>query len=319
MANKKFNIIFNRKLNILLFLLILVIILIIISLFVKSKESLPNIKENNEYEYNLDLNKGYAKEDIDDIEKVRNLFSSYLSSADYSMFNQPNFDLTERYSKDSEITSIAQKLLSKYTKIKIDNENILTFDKNSRCIIIRNGPCTLNTNVNVDIPVSHFNYYLFNESFVPASNGTWCVFPNGLDDTFVFFQFGQEDNSRKIKSNCALVMLDKRYINNDFYNYSDGSPYEEYSKFYLFKSTVSYEFYIYSVENKKWIPCGEIRNAKATNDFVSLIDTDNNFYLYCVEHSKLLKVGKSKALLEPAAPNEQQIYKSFLDHSKCTD
>lgn len=248
-------------------------------------------KQNNINNENVDINTGYNEEDLDEIDKIRDLFSVYLKSAKYDKLDTPEIDLRDQYSaQTSETINIAQRLLAKYERIRIDADTFLSFD-NSRYITVT-GMSTFTTNVNVDIPVKR-NYYLFSEYFVPTANGSWCVYPNALDNEFHFFQFGKEISSSTIKSDCALEMIDQRFINISYLDPNEKNPYNN-SSFYLFKSKVLDKIYIYNINKKKWKTLDDVRDVKVTEKFISLITTKDEFYVYCVKDDLLFKVGKTK-------------------------
>lgn len=286
MNNKKniYRCLNDLNLRIILGLALILFLLMIIATF----SILTYTKITN----NVVVNKeGYAEEDIKAINKVRELFLAYLSSAKYDMFGKPELDLTDQLNNQSSyIIETAQWLLAKYGKIQVDADTFLSFDDNSRYITIVKGICTFETDVSVDIPVER-NYYLFRESFVPTRSGTWCVYPSSLDDTFVYFEFGSEIHSSTIKSDYALEMIDKRFVNSSYLNHNEEDPYETNSSYYLFKN-ISDKIYIYNVDQKTWMSTEEIADVKLTDEFISLLTTNNILYMYCIKDCLLFKVGK---------------------------
>lgn len=253
----------------------------------------------NQDNINVDINSEYKEEDLNDIEEVRNLFVSYIASAKYDVYNEPQINLCSN-TKTTGIIKKAQRLLDKYNRIKIDTDTLLSFDNNSRCITISTDIFTFETDVNVDIPPSLLLDY---DNLVPADNGTWCALDVSIPDTtfysvFYFFQFGTELRSSTIKSDCGLRMIDKRFVNNSYFNHSEEDPFLEDNKFYLFKSISSDKLYIYNTDKEMWKSSdGEVRDVKVTDEFISLITTTNILYMYCIKDSSLFKVGKTEKSL----------------------
>lgn len=321
MNNKKniYRCLNDLNLRIILGFALIVFLLLITATF----SILSYTKITNNVVVNNDINEGYAKEDIKAINEVRELFLAYLSSAKYDMFGKPELDLTDQLNNQSSyIIETAQWLLAKYGRIQIDADTFLSFDDKSRYITIVNGICTFVTDVSVDIPVER-NYYLFRESFVPTCSGTWCTYPSSLDDTFVYFEFGNEIRSSTIKADYALEMIDKRFVNSSYLNHNEEDPYETNSSYYLFKN-ISDKIYIYNVDQKTWMSTTEeIADVKLTDEFISLLTTNNILYMYCIKDCLLFKVGKIEKSLhlnsEDVAylPDEYNI-KDIKKYHKCT-
>lgn len=288
--------------------------------------SILSNKTTNNMDMNInEINKGYDKEDINAINEVRELFFAYTLSAEYDKLGIPELDIADLHNdKTYHIIEEAQRLLRKYGKVQVDVDTFISFDRDSRYITLINGICTFETNVNVDIPIS--NYYLFPESFVPTANGSWCVYPSGLDNKFLFFQFGSNIKSSTIEADCAIEMIDKRFVNSCYFDHYDERPYAENTKYYLFKSIVSNKIYIYNVTEKSWTSIDEeVRDIKVNKNFISIITTKDNFYMYCIKDTILFKVGKTKKSLYSSSlayiPDDDSYdFKDIIKkcHKECT-
>lgn len=258
-----------EKLNI----LILIALLILISQFYGNYDTY--IKEKN-------LNRGYAKEDIETIEEVREFFLFYSNAYKYDISES---SLVNQYNeKTRRIMNNAQILLGKYGKIRLDSQQKLTYDKNSRLLKITSNGLEKVTNIGVDIPWPFI--YLVNDIIIPSGNGSY-VWNEGR---YIYYQFGKRNDDKIIEIPSEyLKMKDLRFINSR----NEEMSYESNSQYYIFFDTLTKsDYYIYLVDEDKWIEFDNIRDIKVEKDFISFIDESNNCYVYCIEHKSKIYAGK---------------------------
>lgn len=258
----------SKKLNIVIGMLMILIMM--------------NIYWHHTYnqEKTSDINEGYAKEDVEAIEEARDFFLFYFKAEEYGI-SHIDFWGTNCMS----IVDNSKELLRKYSEIKLDEDKKLTYDKKKRKIQIVQEAFVLDTEFNVDIQ-SRDIYYVYG-SEVTTEYGTWVKRDAGIPQ-YVLYLFGNDMEKIEISDiSYTLQMVDKSQVNMIYYQ----EPYKLNTPYYLFRDTNQtssndyQDYYIYVVDQKEWIKFSSIKDIKIEEKYISFIDSDNVFYVYCIEHN----------------------------------
>lgn len=298
----------NRKINVVIVLLLL--ILAIACYWSHNFYEMQKEKNN--------INKGYAEEDIETINEVREFFLFYFKAEEYGVWLA---DL--EFSNCMTIVDNSRELLRKYGEIQLDEDKKLAFNKKRKIQIVQEA-FTLDTEFNVDVKSHSSNYIVSGE--VVTELGTWERVNSGIPK-YVLYLFGNEMDTIEFDNvPLTLSMVDISKLN------FSGSVYKVDTKYYLFGDRNKYsqeyqDYYIYVIDENEWIRFTSIRDIKIENDFISFIDSDNYFYVYCIEHNSTIYVGEV-AEGESLSWNYDPVYiylpdsnnldtSLFITHEKC--
>lgn len=262
----------NRKINAIIVLLVLILAIVGYCGY--------NCYEMQE-EKN-DINKGYEEKDIETINEVRDFYLFYFKADEYGIY-------FEHYmlSHCMAIVDESRELLRKYGELQLDEDKKLVYNEKREIQIIQEA-FELNTGFNVDI-LSHMDMYLESKE-IATGYGTWVKVDRGVPK-YVLYLFGNEMDTIEFDNVYGtLFML-------DISEFNIGKTYKSDTPYYLFKdgkkSSKEYQdYYIYVIDENEWIKFSSVKKMKIENDYISYIDSNDVFYVYCIEHNSKIYVGK---------------------------
>lgn len=269
----------NRKINAIIVLLVLN--LAIVGYCVYNFHEM-NEEKNNINEEKNNINEGYAEKDIETINEVRDFYLFYFKADEYGIFIER--DLTNCMA----IVDESRELLRKYGKLQLDENKKLVYNEKREIQIIQEA-FELNTGFNVDIP-SHMYYYYLESTEIPTEYGTWVKVDRGVPE-YVLYLFGNVMDTIEFKNVYGtLLML-------DISEFNIRKIYKADTPYYLFrdgeKSSKEYQdYYIYVIDENEWIKFSSVKEMKIEDDYISYIDSNDVFYVYCIEHNSEIYVGK---------------------------
>lgn len=303
----------DLKVKIIVYLSILITIANLVIMYCSfNTYKVQRVIAQGEKAVNVEINNYYDNEDIAAIETIRKFFLFYYEAEEYDIV--PNLQIMTS-DKAKEVINQAQILIGKYGEILLDMNKKLTFDTHSRNMKITSGAFELELYYfNVDIPFSLSDY-----NIILTCNGSW----KGKDNDYVFYKFGQAIEGSLIST--SLRMLDLRTV-----TFNNEKTYKEDSPIYLFKERrfSSYStYYVYVVKTGEFREIPNVKEIKATDEFVSFEDKDNNLFVYCIQHDYIIKAGETQEqglywtydpeIYLPESFNDILKKELFIAHKQC--
>lgn len=262
----------NRKINAIIVLLVLNLAIVGYCAY--------NFHEMNEEKNNI--NEGYAEKDIETINEVRDFYLFYFKADEYGIWLEHY-----RFSHCMTIVDESRELLRKYGELQLDESKKLVYNEKREIQIIQEA-FELSTGFNVDIP-SHIDMSLASVE-IATEYGTWVKVDRGVPE-YVLYLFGNVMDTIEFNNVYGtLLML-------DISEFNIGKTYKADTPYYLFrdgkKSLKEYQdYYIYVIDENEWIKFSSVKAMKIEDDYISYIDSNDVFYVYCIEHNSEIYVGK---------------------------
>lgn len=218
------------------------------------------------------INEGYAEEDIETINEVRDFFLCYYDVQKYDGdFNY--------WGPSNAIVDKARELLRKYKQIKLDEDKVLMYSEVKRNIQITQEAFILDTEYNVDI-LSSYGEWIYSYTTIGTPYGTWAKIDRGIPE-YKLFLFGTVMETIELNDNYRQVdMVDISEINS-------SQSYQLDTKYFLFEDyrrDVD-DYYVYAIDENEWIPFKSIKDIAITDDYISFISSENVFSVYCIKHN----------------------------------
>lgn len=268
-------------------------------------------KIDQKLQADVEINKIYDENDIEDIEKIRKFFLLYYEAKEYDI-SLDSILIPLSY-KAKEAINQAQILLGKYGEILLDANKKLTFDKSNRDMKITSGAFELELYFNVDVPLDFLDY-----DIIPTGNGSW----RENNENYIFYKFGRAIEGSLIST--YMKMLDLRTITSDEKSYEANSP------IYLFseRQFSNYPKYcVYVVETGEFREFPNIKEIEVTDEFVSFEDSENHLFIYCLQHDFIIHAGDTDGeglywtydpeIYLPESFNNVLKEELFVEHRQC--